>query len=97
MLLDCVDLFDARALADRLEEHFVAIGGRALEQFEQFVLGLVDRGGLSSSRERQAFSNACLKVGAIDIASPTDFIWLVSPSSEPGNFSKAKRGHLTTT
>ena len=33
----------------------------------------------------------------IDIASPTDFMWVVSVGSAPGNFSKAKRGTFTTT
>ncbi len=31
------------------------------------------------------------------IASPTDFICVVSRRSVPGNFSKAKRGTLVTT
>jgi hypothetical protein len=31
------------------------------------------------------------------MASPTDFICVVSVSSEPANFSNAKRGALTTT
>ncbi len=30
------------------------------------------------------------------IASPTDFICVVSAGSAPGNFSKAQRGILTT-
>ena len=50
----------------------------------------------SSSRERIAFMNACLKVRPIAIASPTLFIWVVRPPSAIGNFSKAKRGIFTT-
>jgi hypothetical protein len=42
-------------------------------------------------------ANACLNVRPIAIASPTDFMWVERRSSTPGNFSKAKRGHLTTT
>ena len=53
-------------------------------------------GVASSSRERSAFANACLKVRPIAIASPTDFMCVERPASEPGNFSNAKRGHLTT-
>ncbi len=52
---------------------------------------------MSSSRERIAFANACWNVRPIAITSPTDFMWVESPSSTPGNFSNAKRGHLTTT
>ena len=37
------------------------------------------------------------KVRPIDIASPTLFIEVVRIASAPGNFSKAKRGNLTTT
>ena len=51
---------------------------------------------MSSSRERSALANACWKVRPIAIASPTDFMWVVSPASAPGNFSNANRGHLTT-
>ena len=51
----------------------------------------------SSSRERIAFRNASLNVRPIPIASPTDFICVPSVVSAPGNFSKAKRGNLTTT
>ncbi len=54
-------------------------------------------GGLSSSRERSALANACLNVRPIAIASPTDFMCVESRASTPGNFSNAKRGHLTTT
>ena len=53
--------------------------------------------GESSSRERIAFANACLNVRPIAITSPTDFMCVESRSSTPGNFSNAKRGHLTTT
>ena len=53
-------------------------------------------GLVSSSRERSALANACLNVRPSAIASPTDFMWVVSPASAPGNFSNANRGHLTT-
>jgi hypothetical protein len=47
--------------------------------------------------QRSAFCSASLKVRPIAIASPTDFICVVSVRSAPGNFSKAKRGILVTT
>ena len=49
------------------------------------------------SRERSAFCSASVKLRPIDIASPTDFIVVVSVGSAAGNFSNAKRGTLTTT
>ncbi len=38
-----------------------------------------------------------MKLRPIAIASPTDFIVVVSVASAAGNFSKANRGTLTTT
>ena len=38
-----------------------------------------------------------MKLRPIDIASPTDFIVVVSVASAPGNFSNANRGAFTTT
>ena len=52
---------------------------------------------MSSSRVRIALPNAWPKVRPMAIASPTDFMCVVSSAVTPGNFSKAKRGHLTTT
>jgi hypothetical protein len=49
-----------------------------------------------SSSERTAFRNASLNVRPIAIASPTDFICVVSVRSACGNFSKFQRGYLTT-
>ena len=49
------------------------------------------------SRLRSAFCRLSWKVRPIAIASPTDFIEVVSRSSAPGNFSKVKRGILVTT
>ena len=46
---------------------------------------------------RAAFQKASWKVRPMPIDSPTDFIWVPSVSSAPANFSKAKRGNLTTT
>jgi hypothetical protein len=48
------------------------------------------------SSERSAFCKLSAKVRPIAIASPTDFIEVVSTGSAPGNFSKAKRGTLVT-
>ncbi len=50
-----------------------------------------------TSIERMAFWKASLKVRPIDMASPTDFICVVSVSSASGNFSKVQRGIFTTT
>ena len=49
------------------------------------------------SSDRIALPSASAKVRPIAIASPTDFIWIVSRGSARGNFSKAQRGILTTT
>ena len=49
------------------------------------------------SIERSAFCSDSGKVRPIAIASPTDFIEVVSTGLAPGNFSKAKRGILVTT
>ena len=53
--------------------------------------------GSSSSRERIALANDSRNVRPIAIASPTDFMWVVSSPSAPGNFSNANRGILVTT
>ena len=49
------------------------------------------------SMERMAFCSASVKERPIAMASPTDFMVVVSAGSAPRNFSKAKRGTLTTT
>ena len=49
------------------------------------------------SSERSAFCKLSWKVRPIAIASPTDFIEVVSVLVAPGNFSKANRGILVTT
>ena len=49
------------------------------------------------SIERSAFCRLSANVRPIAIASPTDFIEVVSVWSAPGNFSNAKRGILVTT
>ena len=49
------------------------------------------------SIERSAFCSDSWNVRPIDIASPTDFIWVLSSASVPGNFSNVKRGILVTT
>ena len=48
-------------------------------------------------RERGAFWTDSAKLRPIDIASPTDFIDVVSSAGVPGNFSKVKRGIFVTT
>ncbi len=49
------------------------------------------------SRLQSAFCTLSWKVRPMAMASPTDFIAVVSSGSAPGNFSKAKRGILVTT
>ena len=49
------------------------------------------------SSERSAFCSDSWNVRPIAMASPTDFIDVVSVFSAPGNFSNAKRGILVTT
>ena len=46
---------------------------------------------------RRPFCRASAKERPIAIASPTDFIEVVSSAGVPGNFSKVKRGIFTTT
>ena len=50
-----------------------------------------------SPGERSAFCSASVKLRPIAIASPTDFMCVVSVGSAPGNFSNANRGTFTTT
>ena len=54
-------------------------------------------GAPACSSERSAFCSASGKLRPMAIASPTDFMCVVSTGSAPGNFSKANRGTLTTT
>ena len=49
------------------------------------------------SSERSAFCSAVAKLRPIAIASPTDFMVVVSVGSAAGNFSNANRGTFTTT
>ncbi len=49
------------------------------------------------SMERMALPSDSWKLPARAIASPTDFIEVVSVGSAPGNFSNAKRGTFVTT
>ena len=49
------------------------------------------------SMERMAFWRASVKDRPMAMASPTDFMVVVSVGSALRNFSKAKRGTLTTT
>ncbi len=55
------------------------------------------KGACLLSSERSAFWSASVKLRPMAIASPTDFMWVVSVGSASGNFSKANRGTLTTT
>ena len=46
---------------------------------------------------RSPFCRDSAKLRPIAIASPTDFMLVVSSAGVPGNFSKVKRGIFTTT
>ena len=77
-----------------------AVGGPGgLAQQLGLVAGLAGEGELAPffSSERSAFCSASVKLRPIAMASPTDFMVVVSVASAAGNFSKAKRGTLTTT
>ena len=54
-------------------------------------------GAAGCSSERSAFCSASAKLRPMAIASPTDFMCVVSAGSAPGNFSNANLGTLTTT
>ncbi len=71
---------DARAAAQQLEQRLEAVGGRAsLGSPAAARRGRRASDGVrSSSRERSALANACWKVRPIAIASPTDFMCVVS-------------------
>ena len=78
--------------------------GRGVSIARQSAASLVRRRASGGSKpdepissERSAFCRLSLKVRPIAIASPTDFICVVSASSAPGNFSKVKRGIFVTT
>ena len=60
-------------------------------------VGAVQKPARLVSSDRITLPSASVKLRPIDIASPTDFIVVVSVASAPGNFSKANRGTLTTT
>ena len=49
------------------------------------------------SIDRSALPSASAKLRPMAIASPTDFMVVVSVGSAAGNFSNANRGTLTTT
>ena len=55
------------------------------------------KGAFGSSSDRSALLSASGKLRPMAIASPTDFMWVVSVSSAVGNFSNANRGTFTTT
>jgi hypothetical protein len=58
---------------------------------------LQSNGAEGLSRLRSAFCSASVKLRPIAIASPTDFMCVVSVGSAAGNFSNANLGTLTTT
>ena len=59
--------------------------------------GTVQNPAALVSIERIALFSASVKLRPSDIASPTDFIVVVSSRSAAGNFSNANRGIFTTT
>ena len=94
--MDGLELAVAAQQLEQLLEALRAGSGDRLQQLRRRPAAR-PAGCLSSSRERSALAKACLKVRPIAIASPTERMWVESVGSVPGNFSKAKRGHLTTT
>ena len=64
---------------------------------ESDLSGPVQKPDKGVSIERIALFSASEKLRPSDIASPTDFIVVVSSGSAPGNFSNANRGIFTTT
>ena len=58
---------------------------------------LVEAGQAGLQRAQRLLHAIRAKVRPMAMASPTDFIAVVSSGSAPGNFSKAKRGILVTT
>ena len=60
-------------------------------------IGAVQKPAAVVSIERIALFSASAKLRPRLIASPTDFIVVVSSGSAPGNFSNANRGIFTTT
>lgn len=59
--------------------------------------GCVQKPADQVSIERIALFSASVKLRPRLIASPTDFMVVVSSGSAPGNFSNANRGIFTTT
>ena len=105
-LRELVQLLDGPAALERAEQRPHPPIGRHHQPLAQrrlvvlvVVVAAARTAGRScpSSSERTPFRNASLKVRPIAIASPTDFICVVSVRSACGNFSKFQRGILTTT
>ena len=78
--------------------------GRGVDSAARKASGPPSPGGSISSRPespvsmlRRPFCSASAKLRPIAIASPTDFMDVVSGAGVPGNFSKVKRGIFTTT
>ena len=94
-----VDRLDRGAAAEQLEDRLEArrAGVRRGSRAAPRSAVSARLGGLSSSRERSALAKAWPNVRPIAITSPTDFMCVESVAAASGNFSKAKRGHLTTT
>ncbi len=95
------DLLGRRARADRLHDLLQATVVRDPRLVEQrrLLSRVPDQvnGALLFSSERSALLSASVKLRPIAIASPTDFMCVVSVGSAVGNFSNAKRGTFTTT
>ena len=72
-------------------------GGQGLVQRSRPGRGTVQKPAAAVSIERIALFSASAKLRPRLIASPTDFIVVVSSGSAPGNFSNANRGIFTTT
>ena len=101
------DLLVGEAEPHRLRDHEQPVRRRRAERGADDVLvvalaepvdrDLVEAGEAGLERAQRLLQRLSWKVRPIAIASPTDFIEVVSTRSAPGNFSNAKRGILVTT
>ena len=105
-LAGIVDLLVVDAEPERLRDFQQPVGGGGAERGTHHVLvvalaepfegDVVDPGQARLHRAQRLCSDSG-KVRPMAMASPTDFIEVVSTGFAPGNFSKAKRGILVTT
>ena len=99
---DALDLVQRKTVAHRLRRDPQPVGRGARQRGadggrDRRAASISSKPVRPVSSERSAFCRTSAKVRPMAMASPTDFIEVVSSGSAPGNFSKAKRGILVTT